>query len=300
MFKVESLKERATIAILTVLLAAGTALAQRGGTAGSGGSVRPERVTDRPEPGTSAQAAQPGECDPATVEGTCPGTFAFIYGFNANASPRHGGAQSEKAGFAFNFYVTRRIFLELDNDNVISSKTEPAARVTGFGDTTFYVGADAVLEGKGHPGLTLAYGIKAPTADSSKGLGSGKVDHTLLGVFTKTLGTKRPRPTYLEFDIGDYIARRADASGFDNFPFSALVMKQWLDKKKKYRMHFELGGNFATSKSNAEVYTLEYLETKLSEHFALRTGGRFGLTPNVSRAGLYLGLKVTGNLKQIF
>ncbi len=305
MSKVESFRERITFAVVLILLAAGPALAQRGGNAGSGGSVRPERVTpERPAGGPSAQTVTPTasptpeECDPATVKGTCPGTYSFVYGFTANASPRHGGAQTERAGFAFSVYVTRRVFLELDNDNVLSSKAEPAERVTGFGDTSVYVGADAVLEGKEHPGLTLAYGIKAPTADSSKGLGSGEVDHTLLGVVSKTLGDKRP--TYLEADIGDYIAGRAGADGFDHFPFGALILKQTLDGKKKYRLHFEVGGNFPTSKSNGEVYTLEYLETKLSDHFALRTGGRFGLTPNVSRAGLYLGLKVTGNLKQIF
>ena len=300
MFKVGSIKGRIALVIFIVLLAAGTVVAQRGGTAGSGGSIRPERITpDRPARGVSAQAAPtPGECDPDTVVGTCPGTYSFVYGFTANASPRHGGAQTEKAGFAFNVYVTRRVFVELDNDNVVSSKAEPAARVTGFGDTSFYIGADAVLEGKGHPGLSLAYGIKAPTADSSKGLGSGKVDHTLLGIVNKTLGAKKP--TYIEVDIGDYIAGRSSSDGFDHFPFGAIILKQALDDKKKYKLHFEVGGNFATSKSNAEVYTLEYLETKLSKHFALRTGGRFGLTPNVSKAGLYLGLKVTGNLKEIF
>jgi hypothetical protein len=232
------------------------------------------------------------------VVGTCPGTFSFTYGFSAGASPRHGGAQTEKAGFAFAFYVTRRVFLEIDNDNVVSSKAEPDARVTGFGDTNVYVGVDALLEGKRRPGITLLYGIKAPTASASKGVGSGQVDHTILGAIGKTLGQEGR--TYIEFDVGDYIAGRTNSGGFDQFPFASAFLRRKLDRNKKYTLHFEVGGDFATSKSNADMYNLDYLETKLSDRVSLRVGGRFGLTPNVSRAGIYLALKFSGNLKEIF
>jgi hypothetical protein len=237
-------------------------------------------------------------CDPNTVVGTCPGTYSFTYGFSANASPRSGGAQTEKAGFAFAVYMTRRIFLELDNDNVVSSKASPDPRITGFGDTTLYVGADALLEKKGRPGITVLYGVKAPTASSRKGLGSGEVDHTLIGAFSKTLG--RESRTYFEFDIGDYIAGETNSRGFNHFPFAAGILRRKLDRDKKYTLHLEIGGDFATKNSDADLYTLDYLETKLSDHVSLRTGGRFGLTTNVSRAGLYLALKFSGNLKEIF
>lgn len=290
------------------LLFSNVATAQRSGSAARGGSVRPDRVqTEKPTgsragglspAATPSPSPTPGECDPDTVVGTCPGTYSFTYGFNANASPRSGGAQTEKAGFAFAVYLTRRIFLELDNDNVVSSKASPDPRVTGFGDTTLYVGADALLEAKGRPGITVLYGIKAPTASSRKGLGSGEVDHTLLAAFSKTLG--RENRTYLEFDIGDYIAGETNSSGFNHFPFAAGIVRRKLDRKKKYTLHFEIGGDFATKNSDADLYNLDYLETKLSDHVSLRTGGRFGLTTNVSRAGLYLALKFSGNLKEIF
>jgi hypothetical protein len=296
---------RAASVILLLFLTAATAVAQRPGSAANGGSVRPERVPPKPAPASTPTPTptplgatgkptltRKGECDPETVIGTCPGTYSFGYGFTANAAPRHGGAQTEKAGFAFSVYVTRRISLEIDNDNVLSSVNAPAERVTGFGDTSLYVGWDALLEAKGRPGISLVYGVKLPTASSRKGLGSGEVDHTLLGLVGKTLDK-----SYIEFDVGDYIAHESGAGGFDHFPFASAFLNQKLGSGKKYKLHFEVGGDFATSKSNADMYTLDYLETKLSDHFALRTGARFGLTPNVSRAGLYLALKVSGRLK---
>ena len=287
---------RSVFIVSMLVLLASAANAQRGGSAARGGSVKPEGVkAEEPAQSQTVGIAKVSECDPATVIGTCPGTFSLSYGFSANASPRHGGPQTERAGFAFAVYVTRRVFLEIDNDNVVSVKSAPNPRVTGFGDTTFYVGADAVLEGKGRPGITVLYGLKAPTASETKGLGSGEVDHTLLAAFGKTLGSESR--SYLEFDIGDYIARDSTTHNFDHFPFAAGIFERKLGATKKYRWHTEVGGSFATSASNADMYTLNYLQTKLTDHVAIRTGARFGLTPNSPRAGIYLAVKFSGNLK---
>jgi len=288
-----------------VFTAAGYSQAQRPGSAANGGRVTPDRVQpEKTKAGVAVATATPapGECDPDTVKGTCPGTYSFSYGFSANARPRQGGAQTEKAGVAFAVYFTRRAFFEVDNDNVVSIKPASGDRVTGFGDTTIYVGADALLESKSRPALTLLYGIKAPSASATKGIGSGEVDHTLIAAIGKTFRNGR---TYFEFDGGDYIAGRANASGFDHFPFASAFLSQKLDHNNRYKLHLEVGGDFATSKSNADMYSLNYLETRLSKkddktYVGLRTGARIGLTPNISRAGLYLALKVAGNLKDIF
>ena len=281
------------------LLFAVSALAQRGGSAASGGRVTPDRVqTERTTRAVSLALPSEGEeCDPTTVEDTCPGTYSFSYGFSANASPRQGGARTAKAGLAFAVYLTHRVFLEVDNDNIISIKAPSTDRVTGFGDTTLYVGADALLDKKGQPAVTLLYGIKAPTASDAKGIGSGEVDHTLIAAIGKTLGSSKR--SYLEFDVGDYMAGRVNASGLDHFPFASLFLNQKLGSTGKFKGHFEVGGDFATSKSNADMYSLNYLETRLSkkdakQYVGLKTGVRFGITPNVSRAGLYVGLKVAG------
>ena len=158
MSKTIRLTERASLVICLIFLYAATVAAQRGGTAGGGGSVRPERVPSaKPTPTPSPLSVTPlptptptprGKCDPSTVVGHCPGAYSFTYGFTANAAPRQGGAQTEKAGFVFTTYLTRRVLISISNDNVVSSKVEPAARVEGFGDTTVSVGADVVVESR--------------------------------------------------------------------------------------------------------------------------------------------------------
>lgn len=287
----------AGVLCLTIFLAS-TADAQRGSAAG-GGRISPEGAKAEPTPdlGPTVLAEKEDECE--SIVGTCPGTYSFNYGFSANAAPRHGGPQAQKAGFAFAVYVTPRVFLEVDNDNVVSIKDASTPRVTGLGDTSFYIGADILMEGKGHPAVTLLYGIKAPTASSSKGIGSGKVDHTLLAAIGKSIGR-----TYFEVDLGDYIAGQANDS-VDHFPFAAAFLKRKLDAKNRFILHTEVGGEFATKESNATMYNLNYLETRLSKkdskhYIGLRTGARFGLTPNVSRAGFFLGLKFAGNLRNLF
>lgn len=281
---------------------------QRVGGAAQGGSVRPERVQTEEKisqtPLTTAitPTATPfpdGEdCDPNTVDGTCPGTFSFTYGFSAGASPRSGGNSSIRAGFSFAAYVTKRVFVVLDNDNVISNKDSMGERTTGFGDTSIYAGADIFLEKTKTPSLTVLYGIKAPTASVSKGIGSGEVDHTILGAVGKTFGTNRK--TYLEFDVGNSFAGKQDSGGFDSYPFAALFLRQKLDKNKKFTLHLELGGTFRASGYEGDMYNLSYLETQVTPSTALRVGGRFGITDNVSRAGLYVGIKFNGNLKKAF
>jgi hypothetical protein len=46
------------------------------------------------------------------------------------------------------------------------------------------------------------------------------------------------------------------------------------------------------------MYNLDYFEHFLAnKKMSFRIGGKFGLTPNVSRAGLYVALTLNGKLK---
>ena len=302
------------------------ALAQRaggGGTSARGGSSRIERsqpaktaASPSPSPSptpnpailslpTTLKSNKKQECDPAEVKGTCPGTYTFIYGFTGNRHPRGGGASSLGAGFAFITYFTKRLFLEVDNDNVTSVKDFQTKRQSGFGDTTLYLGADIFLESKRRPLITVQYGVKIPTASAAKGLGTGKIDHKITGAFSKNFGGEIAdgiKREYFEFDVGNLFAGRANSGKFDNLPFAAAIFKHKLNERNTF--HFELGGNFRTGTYAGDAYNLDYLETKLTkcadDCVSLRVGGRFGITSNSPQAGLYLALKFEGNLKRVF
>jgi hypothetical protein len=313
----------ACVALLLLFVCAAPALAQKGGTGARGGSLRPEKtqpdMTERQTtPSTPAvgiqsvtTTAQPTPsptpepepeptpfCD-TSKPGTCPGTFSFTYGFSAGARPRHSAGTSQRTvgGFAFSTYVTRRVFVEIDNDNFVSRKPDTGPRATGIGDTVLIVGGDPLLEkeGSSRPAIYALYGVKIPTASSTKGIGSGEVDHFVAAAVNRTLGR-----SYLELNFTEYFSGRSDSGGFDETSSLAGVFERTVGRKGKAKLHFEVGGTFATEASNAEMYTFDYVQFAVSDRAAVRVGGRFGLTPNVSRAGLYLALKFNGNLKEIF
>ena len=293
------------------------AFAQRGPGA-RGGSITRERVLKEPKPtrdklSTLAVPEEPKGCPTPTPDpsptppfcdpdkaGPCPGTYSFAYAFNAKARPRQsaGTNETETAGFSFFVYATRRIFFEIDNDNVVSQKGQNTDRVTGVGDTTLIAGGDLLRENESQPSLSVLYGIKLPTASQTKGLGSGEIDHLLLGSIYKTFGLDS-RYT-LGLDTGVYFAGKGNGNGFYKIPIATGSFERVLDCPGKYTLHAEIGGNFRTEDVKAEIYNLNYLKIKLSDKVQWRLGGRVGLTPNSPRIGFYTAVRFSGNLKEIF
>jgi|GEM_PF-5815008 len=306
----------ASAVLSTLVIFVTPALAQKGVTGGRGSINRPEkaelalptsrqRATPIPSPAPDVRPnAVPGETSESEEpeepkSGTDPGTFFFIYGVNAGARPRHEQDTATRVvgGFGFSVYVTRRIFVEVDNDNFVSRKPLMGSRSTGFGDTLLLVGGDAVLEKEetNKPNVSFFYGVKFPSASVEKNLGSGEIDHVLFGTVNKNLGGRFSN-SFVELDFVEYFAARGGGNGFAKTSSLAGVYRHWLTDTK--RLHFEVGGTFATKESNAEMYTLDYFEHFLgNKKMSFRVGGRFGLTPNVSRAGLYVALTVNGKLK---
>ena len=158
------------------------------------------------------------------------------------------------------------------------------------------IGADALLEKEGskRPGISFVYAIKLPSANASKGLGSGEVDHTFTGVISKT----HKKTNYFELDFNENLSGRSGSAGYDDS--SGLVGVYERTQSEKNTLHFEIGATFATKSSNADMYTLDYLEHGFSHHVFMRLGGRFGLTPNSPRIGLYAALRFKGNMKGLF
>jgi len=296
-----------------------TALAQRAGGGAKGGSSRPDRsqpqreerrsqistivgptvtVTPAPTPqaSPSPETAPEELCDP-NEEGQCPGKFKLIYGVSINDRARHAEAASPTTtgGFAFNVYVTPRVWFEIDNDNFVSTKQEGGDRITGVGDTVLILGADALLEKdeSRRPGIWVAYAIKLPTASAAKLLGTGEIDHSLTGAILKTLGDN-----YFELDFTQNFSGRTGTSGYDRSSDLLGVYERTFSNKNMF--HVEIGGTFATKTSNASMYNLDYLEHSFNDRVGFRIGGRFGLTPNSPRIGFYGAFVFKGNLRRLF
>jgi hypothetical protein len=172
------------------------------------------------------------------------------------------------------------------------------SRSTGFGDTLVLVGGDALFENRetSKPNVSFFYGVKFPSASSAKGLGSGEIDHVLFGTVNKNLRGRFSK-SFVELDYLKYFAGKGGGNGFAKTSSLAGVFRQWLNDERTNRLHFEVGGTFATKESNAEMYNLNYFEQFFHKKtMSFKIGGRFGLTPNASRAGLYVALTVNGKL----
>src|SRR5262245_17641097 len=129
--------------------------------------------------------ARPTFSNPAEFQR--PGVLQLEYGYNANFHAP-GVNVAQDTPLALRFASSSRFLLELDSDLVISQSAPGGIKATGFGD--MQLGIQGVLEHEkeSRPGIAVAYYIKLPTAGSSKGLGTGRVDHNFVGLVSKKFG----------------------------------------------------------------------------------------------------------------
>src|SRR5262249_30868549 len=129
--------------------------------------------------------ARPTFSNPAEFQR--PGVLQLEYGYNANFHAP-GVSVAQDTPLALRFAANSRFLLELDSDLVISQSLPGGVRATGFGD--MQLGIQGVLEHEkeSRPGIAVAYYIKLPTASSSKGLGTGRVDHNIVALVSKKFG----------------------------------------------------------------------------------------------------------------
>src|SRR5215475_14804210 len=129
--------------------------------------------------------ARPTFSNPAEFQK--PGTLQLEYGYNANFHAP-GISVAQDTPLALRFAANSRFLLELDSDLVISQSLPGGLRATGYGD--MQLGIQGVLEHEkeSRPGISVAYYVKLPTASSSKGLGTGRVDQNFVALVSKKFG----------------------------------------------------------------------------------------------------------------
>lgn len=86
------------------------------------------------------------------------------------------------------FNTTEDTQLEVDFDTFHAITDASGARVSGIGDATVGLQVTAFAETPRHPSVAVAYSVKLPTASASRGLGSGRTDHKLTLLVSRSLG----------------------------------------------------------------------------------------------------------------
>jgi hypothetical protein len=254
---------------LAVMLAALHATAQ---TQTSGG--------DEDEPDFIVPA-RPTASNPAEFQR--PGVLQLEYGFNGNwRAP--GGASEQDTPLALRFAVSRRLLLEFDGDSPISQAVD-GFRTTGAGDTQLGVQVVLQHEAAARPGVALAYYVKLPSASAAEGLGTGRVDHDFLALFSKKLGQ-----TVFDFNAACLLAGRTTDSGHASSGQAALAASR--NVTKRVGLQGEVSGFSRNDAQAGAAFGLGVVTYQLNRRLVFDGGVRFGLTQDAPRVGAVAGLTV--------
>ena len=212
-----------------------------------------------------------------------PGVLQLEIGYNANFhSP--GVHLQQDLPLALRFAVSRRLLLEFDGDSP-SSQTVAGVRTTGAGDSQLGIQVVLQREKESRPGISVAYYIKLPTADSGKGLGTGRVDHNFIALVSKKIGG-----TTLDFNAVFLFSGRTTDNGHASSGQAALAASH--NVTRRVGIQGELSGFSRNDAQPGAVLALTAVTYQINRRLVLDSGLRFGLTHDAPRSGLFAGLTV--------
>ena len=226
--------------------------------------------------------ARPTVSNPAEFQK--PGVLQLESGYNGYYRSSDFLSQHD-APLALRFAVNRRILLELNTDSPFSIKDRSGFRQTGAGDTQLGIQAVLQPENKTRPGIALAYYIKLPTASKEKNLGTGRVDHNFIGLFSKTIDK-----TTIDFNAIYLLAGRTSSNGHASSGQAAFAVTQAITKK--FGIQGEISGLSRNDEQNGAMFALGVITYKIGKRVSLDTGARFGLTKDAPRFGIVAGITV--------
>ena len=225
--------------------------------------------------------ARPTVSNPAEFQR--PGVLQLEYGFNGNwRAP--GGTSEADTPLALRFAVSRRLLLEFDADTPLSLGLG-GTRTTGAGDTQLGVQAVLQHEARSRPGLAVAYYVKLPAASAAKGLGTGRVDHSLLALVSKKIGK-----TDLDFNAVYLLAGRTTQTGHASSAQAAFAASR--NVTRHFGIQGEVSGFTRNDAQTGAVFTLGVVTYQVNRRLILDGGLRAGLTRDAPRLGAVAGLTV--------
>ncbi len=226
--------------------------------------------------------ARPTVSNPAEFQR--PGVLQIEYGYNANF--RAPGISSVvDMPIALRFAASHRILIEADIDSFIAQKAVGTERATSFGDSQFGIQSVLKHESETSPGIAIAYYIKAPTASSAKGLGSGRVDHSFLALISKKFGQ-----TTLDFNAVYLLAGRATEPGHASSGQAAFAVSENLTRR--ISVQGEIGGFSRNDLQPGAIVGLAVGTYQVNQRLVLDGGFRFGLTHDAPHSGIVVGMTV--------
>ena len=164
-----------------------------------------ESVSSSDEP-KAIKPKRPRVAHPAEFQG--PGVLQLEYGYDGNYRSRD--LLADQAGsLTFTLSVLDQLQAEFDLDTIASQTDRSERRWSGIGDA--YVGFQVTTleDTKQHPSLAFAYFVKLPLASEVKGLGTGRVDHKIIGLMSRKVGA-----TDIDFNAAMLVNGRERQNGW--------------------------------------------------------------------------------------
>lgn len=237
---------------------------------------------------------------PATAVTAAPGgpqvgAVTITYGVVINDRPRKAtaGVPKRKGTLGLNVRVAPRFVLGATFDTFSAKKRSDGTYITGIGNTTASVKYEAIDEMPKHPSLNLTYTITLPSASVAKTLGTGRVDHKIMG----DLG-KKVQDTKLGLSLGVLFAGRKGKPGYTKTGLGAISLDHPLGARFTSKNEIDFATRADTNPS--EIFALNQIVYKISDSYSVRIGVRTGITAQSPRIGLTVGLTITTSLKKIF
>lgn len=213
-----------------------------------------------------------------------PGVLQLEFGYNGDFRAADFKSQQD-APLALRFAVNRRLLLELDTDNPYSQTDKSGFRQTGAGDTMLGIQAVLQPENKSRPGIAFAYFVKLPTASARKNLGTGRVDNSFIGLFSKKFGK-----TTVDFNAIYLLAGRTSRKGDASSGQAALAASQSITKK--FGLQGEVSGYSRNDEQSGAIFGLGVATYQINKRLVFDSGVRFGLTRDAPRVGVVAGITV--------
>lgn len=230
------------------------------------------------------------------------GEFAVTFGFNGRDQARHPEAGRARIATPVNFRLQLtdkyKLLVGVDHDSFLAKKQADGQWSKGTGNVALLIRPEFFTQEaeSWKPTVRLAYSITLPTANVAKGLGTGRVDHKILGTIVRRVREDDTnKRNQIGIDLGMSFQGRQGQSGFKKVGLLNLFYERKLDAAaKKYVYHGEVDMLSRADTSPSQIFTTNYLKVTINQRVSVKFGFVAGFTPTYGKAGGYASIELTG------
>ena len=222
---------------------------------------------------------RPTVANPADI--TQYGVLEIEYGWD-HGWPAAGQRFNDAAGLV-KFGVLCDVELRWTTTSFLAQTTEALGTQRGFGDNWLGPQVRFYKQTPRIPSMAVGYAIKIPSASSTKGLGSGKVDHQLTFLASKDIHAR-----HVDFNVSQFWIGRPGGTGLDTNQQLNLTFLQNLYKGLQLQGEF-YGDTKLNSANPAFASGLGALVWLVTKRLEVDAGLDTGITRFAPRRRVFVG-----------